>query len=307
MITKTINDIKLTVLNFINSNRRLKLASASSSQDYRQYHLDNQKNYRNSFNFENSIIPKDNVDFTLNGFCQVCKETVPFIVDFLYSYEVNGRLTPNWRERLVCPKCNLNNRLRAAIHLFNGTLKPDLYSKIYITEQTTSLYNHLKSNFSDVIGSEYLGDSVQRGHVNEAGIRNEDLTQLTFQENELDFILTFDVLEHIPNYQTALAECYRSLKPNGSILISVPFILMNEENLVRARINNDGVVEHLLPPEYHGDPINSDGLLCYYHFGWQLLEDMKSLGFKDTKMLLYWSKHFGYLGGEQSMLFARKT
>ena len=143
MITKTINDIKLTVLNFINSNRRLKLASASSSQDYRQYHLDNQKNYRNSFNFENSIIPKDNVDFTLNGFCQVCKETVPFIVDFLYSYEVNGRLTPNWRERLVCPKCNLNNRLRAAIHLFNGTLKPDLYSKIYITEQTTSLYNHL--------------------------------------------------------------------------------------------------------------------------------------------------------------------
>ncbi len=306
MTAITLDIIKLAISNFINPRKKLELSTASSYTNYLEYHNGNHDKYLKNYNFETSLIPKDNGDFTLNGFCHVCNKSVPFIVDFLYSYEINGKLTPNWRERLLCPQCNLNNRLRAALHIFDDILKPKPDSNIYITEQTTPLYNHLKLQYPNLVGSEYLGDSVQMGYSNEAGIRNEDLTQLSFQEDELDFILTFDVLEHIPDYQKALTECFRCLKPNGFMLFSIPFALMDEKNIVRARLNKEGGIDHLLPPEYHGDPINSDGLLCFYHFGWQLLEEMNAIGFKDTKALFYWSSHFGYLGGNQFMFMARK-
>ena len=51
-----------------------------------------------------------------------------------------------------------------------------------------------------------------------------------------------------------------------------------------------GTISHLLPPEYHADP------LCFYHFGWDLLDALRSLGFRDTLALIYWTGELGYLG-----------
>ena len=34
-------------------------------------------------------------------------------------------------------------------------------------------------------------------------------------------------------------------------------------------------------PEYHGDPI-SGGVLCFHHFGWALLDDVREAGFADV-------------------------
>ena len=35
---------------------------------------------------------------------------LPFI-RLEFAYVVNGTMTPNWRERSVCPFCGLNNRI----------------------------------------------------------------------------------------------------------------------------------------------------------------------------------------------------
>ena len=75
---------------------------------------------------------------------------------------------------------------------------------------------------------------------------------------------------------------------------------------MRAYLCQAGGLVHLLPPEYHGDPINPEGCLCFYHFGWDILDDLREVGFSDAKALLYWSKEFGYLGGEQLILVAQK-
>ena len=45
------------------------------------------------------------------GYCENCGKQVNFVLDFLYS---DGE-TPNFRERMSCPSCGLNNRQRAAI------------------------------------------------------------------------------------------------------------------------------------------------------------------------------------------------
>lgn len=242
--------------------------------------------------------------FQIPGYCYPCRRKVHFNVRNDGGVAAQPS-TLNWRETLYCP-CDLINRLRASLHLFDTHCAPRRNDRIYLTEQTTPIFHWLKARFSQVTGSEYLGDAIAFGATSRYGIRNESLTRLTFADGSFDHILSFDVFEHIPDYSRAFAECFRCLAPGGNLLFSVPFIPSNAETLVRARVMQGGEIEHLLPPEYHGDPISESGCLCFYHFGWDMLEELKCAGFAQVNALLYWSDLFGYLGGEQILFHARK-
>ncbi len=104
----------------------------------------------------------------------------------------------------------------------------------------------------------------------------------------------------------ALAECFRCLKKNGTLLFSVPFNRFSQSNLVRAKIDEHGSVEHILEPEYHGDPTNTEGCLCFYHFGWEILDQLRQVGFTQVRAHFFWSEKLGYLGEEQILFSARK-
>ncbi|AFL74601.1 class I SAM-dependent methyltransferase [Thiocystis violascens] len=244
--------------------------------------------------------------FRVDGFCYPCGAPSAFEVDYRYGSESEGVRIPNWRETLICECCGLNNRLRASVELFDRFCRAQRTDRIYITEQTTPMYRWLVDRYAQVTGSEYLGDRIPFGAVNAQGVRNESLTQLSFPDATFDRMISFDVLEHIPDVAKALRECHRCLKPGGHLLLSVPFVVSAEHTLVRARVSANGEVEHLLPPEYHGDPLSSDGCLCFYHFGWDLLEQLRASGFGEARVLLYWSRELGYLGGEQLQIFATK-
>ena len=62
-----------------------------------------------------------------------------------------------------------------------------------------------------------------------------------------------------------------------------------------------------MEPEYHGVPVNVAGCLCFYHFGWHLLEEFKESEFDSVKSLFYWSDKFGYLGFDQALFIATKN
>ena len=256
--------------------------------------------------FEKSLLSGQRGDFFFESYCYVCRQPVGFLVDFKWSYEIDGVLMPNWRERLVCPGCHLNNRMRATVHIFEQEYHPNSDSKLYVTEQTTPLYNWFKNNFAHIYGSEFLGDSVAYGSCNDKEIRNEDVTRLSFPDENFDYILSFDVFEHIPGYAEAFKECFRCLKPDGVLYFSVPFVKTSEKNIVRACISSNGEVKHLLPPEYHGDPLRREGCLAFYHFGWEMLDELRAIGFEEVSALLYWSSDYGYLGGEQIIFTAKK-
>ena len=49
-----------------------------------------------------------------------------------------------------------------------------------------------------------------------------DALKLPFQSTSIDHCICSEVLEHLPDYQTALEEILRVLKPGGSLSISVP-------------------------------------------------------------------------------------
>jgi SAM-dependent methyltransferase len=255
---------------------------------------------------ERGLLAGEREPFTVAGRCWACGTDSELAVNFDYAQKVGGEWIPNWRESLLCPSCGLNNRLRASLHLFHGHCAPRAGDSIYMTEQTTPIYRWLCDRYPHVIGSEYLGDAIPFGQTDDRGIRNESLTRLSFPDAHFDHLLSFDVLEHVPNWEQALSECFRCLKPGGWMMLSVPFLAGAEETLVRARVLETGDVEHILPPEYHGDPLTTDGCLCFYHFGWDLLTRLTEAGFESVRAVSYWSRPYGYLGGEPLVFFARK-
>lgn len=244
--------------------------------------------------------------FNTSGFCFVCSDRTEFSSTWEYSYEIDGDRHVNWREHLLCPRCRLNNRLRATMHLLAITGAAKKKSRIYLTEQSSALFRHMRKHFSLAVGSEHLGAAIPLGETNSAGIRNEDLTRLTFPSGTMDAVMSFDVFEHIPDYQKAFAECARILKPKGKMLFCVPFDATSAHNRIRARVTSDGTIDHLAPPEYHYDPLNPEGCLCFQHFGWEMLEELKQAGFSNVTALCYYSRDYAYLGGEQIQFLAER-
>ena len=117
---------------------------------------------------------------------------------------------------------------------------------------------------------------------------------MSFDSNEFQAVLSFDVLEHIPDYRKALSESYRVLRNSCRLIFTAPFNVNSDETLIRARINSDGDIEHLLEPEYHGDPLSSEGVLCFQHFGWDIIDLLHDVGFRDAYAVVGWSLGLGF-------------
>ena len=248
------------------------------------------------------LLPKVPCNFNVDGYSYTAGCQVSFEVDFQYN---GGSGTVNWRERVCCPLTGFANRSRATVHVFDMEMEVYPDSEIYLMEQASPLYHFLKARFPRLVGSEHLGEQVPLGNLNSDGVRNEDATHLSFKTESLDAVVSLDVLEHVPNFLSAFRECARVLRRGGRMLWSVPFINAGASNLIRARLVS-GRIEHIEPPEYHADPISPHGVLCYQHFGWEMLEQIRSAGFRDAYAVCYFSREFGYLGGEQFLFVACK-
>jgi SAM-dependent methyltransferase len=205
----------------------------------------------------------------------------------------------------MCPLCGLNNRSRLSTHfLLSSGVTPD--NEIYVTEQASALYRQFTRLFGSVVGSEYVADGTP-GERNPRGWRHEDITHLSFEDAALDYLCTFDVLEHVADYRAGLCECLRCLRPGGRLLMTVPFIVGERRTLIRARIDSAGSIEHLHPPVFHGDPLRADGILCFQEFGWDLLDLLRDLGLEDVALHFFWSEKFAYFGGPQFVIFGAKA
>lgn len=272
-----------------------------SYNDFKTHSLLNKIELEKHEAFLEKVTPSEKRDFTVSGYSYTAGKQVEFMVDYQHSAE--NRI--NWRERVFCPETYFNNRMRATFHIFDMEMECYPNSAIYITEKLTPIYSYFKKKFPNTVGSEYIGDKIPLGQYNENGVRNEDLCSLTFPDQSFDALISLDVLEHIPDYLSAFKECARVLKKGKKILWSVPFIESSKTNSIRAIIQ-DGKVFHLLAPEFHGNPLSKSGSLCFQHFGWEMLEQMRESGFSETYALCFYSSEFGYLGGEQFLFVGVK-
>jgi GT2 family glycosyltransferase/glycosyltransferase involved in cell wall biosynthesis/SAM-dependent methyltransferase len=256
---------------------------------------------------ESALIPSGPpAPFVIEGFCIACVAPASFRVGYEYAHrDRSGRRLPNWREHLVC-SCGLNARTRAVVHVLTELCGATSASDVYLMEQASPLHHVCARRHRRLVASAFVDPALAPGAVVD-GLRHEDATRLSFADASLDYIVSCDVLEHVPDYRKAFAECARTLRPGGQLLLTVPFLMHGPTTVVRSRVTASGAVEHLLPPEYHGDPRQPDaGILCFQHFGWDALDDLTSAGFRSAELLLLWSRTFGYLGGGEIILRALK-
>jgi len=246
----------------------------------------------------------------LRGYCVVCDETVEFVYDWQYTSV--PRI--NFRERMNCSICELNNRQRGIANVIfqvleglyipdmntsKTTYQPDIQvssfkKTIYFCEQVTPMFKALFDKMSkthNIIGSEFLGYDIAPGEViNE--IRNENALELSFDDESLDMIVSNDVLEHIPDINVALQEAYRTLKEDGHLVFTIPFHSAYAKSKQRAQILN-GYTHHIEEAMYHANPVIPDaGSLVFYDFGWDIFDMCKKAGFSSANMVAFYDADF---------------
>lgn len=279
----------------------------ANKEEFDRFRSQQQDDIAHRQQVEKALLPSTETGFDIDGFCAICGAPSTFKTSYMYSgssYD-SGEKRPNWREHLACNCCGFTMRLRAAMELFQSRVYQGAGSSIYITEQKTRLFKWLKELHPALQGSEYLGDACAFG-TEKDGLRNEDMTNLSFASASFDTILSFDVLEHVADDIAAFRECYRCLKPGGTLLFTAPFSFDKAHKVVRARFTPAGGIEHILPPEYHGNPVDPKGALCLRYFAWDVVEDLRAVGFESVDVMHIWSRDFAYLGNLCFVIIARK-
>ena len=109
------------------------------------------------------------------------------------------------------------------------------------------------------------------------GATMEDVTCLTLSDSSVDLIVSSEVLEHVPDLNTAFREFYRVLRPGGSHVFTVP-----PQDVTRqlAAIEARQIKQLEEPPEYHGDPLGTGGILAFWHLGTDFPRALGIDGFK---------------------------
>lgn len=231
-----------------------------------------------------------------------------------FEFAINEDGTPeSLREGLVCTQSLLPARIRACLEILLALSDGRDDAAVYLTEQASQAFAWLRSRFPNARGSEFfeadsrvrLERAMRRYGLDDMPLDFQDITRLDYRDAELDYVLSFDVLEHVPDYRSALEELARVLRPNGHLVLTAPFLNDRQETVVRATIDNAGNVVHHLEPEYHTDLLRPDGVLAFQTFGWDLLDVVREAGFRDAAWTLSWDFSRGLLGGLWTLLARR--
>ena len=282
--------IKSTVKNF------RKIKGCLHKYDFKHWNCEIVRNYDeyNNFLSKNKEIAemcqkinKQNIkhgihEGEIHGICSFCDKKTNFIWKSRPQYSPNILFT----EELFHTDCHMTARLRAVIHIFKIFEKNNPKNKkIYMYEQTTPFYENFRNCWGDdneIIGSEYMGIDKKPGEIIK-GIRHEDSTNLSFEDNELDYIISNDVFEHVPDMDLSLKEAKRCLKPGGKLIFRIPIEWNREKTFKRAEFKN-GEITYLAEKIYHGgfQHDGSNGSLLVYNYGRDIFDIVKNAGFNDA-------------------------
>ncbi len=136
-------------------------------------------------------------------------------------------------------------------------------------------FNRINQFHPVLSGVERLVETVYRPEMQAGerinGLVNQDMTCLTFADSSFDLAIHSDTLEHILDYEQALREVRRVLKPGGCQVYTIPLL---HRRATRQRIASDasGRRVDLLPPSGHG----SEGEYpVAWEFGRDFLKNLK--------------------------------
>jgi SAM-dependent methyltransferase len=165
------------------------------------------------------VVTTDNM--RIEPYIRVAKKRV---LNTIWKYWYRGNqvvcLVCDWQgEKFIsgrCPSCDSLPRTRLISYLLKS-LNVDLNKKSVL---------HIAPNMQEynIIRSKYQTAIYDRLDLTSRPIMNliQDLTKLDIVDETYDFIISWHVMEHIPEDTKAIKEMYRVLKPGAELLLSVP-------------------------------------------------------------------------------------
>ena len=233
--------------------------------------------------------------FTNTGFCHSCNRETRFTA-----------LNTWWRDSYLCDNCGSIPRERAIMYCIEKFF-PEWREKV-IHESSPVLRGtslRLKNEAKDYLPTQYF-PGLERG-VQHRGFQNEDLEQLTFRDQSIDLHVTQDVFEHIFDPAQAFREIARTLKPGGAHIFTTPLVNKNSPTEWCARRDAQGGIEHLIdPPEYHGNPVSTEGSLVTVHWGFDIVRFIYDSCGLFTEMIYIDAMEFGIRAEFIEVLITRK-
>lgn len=227
----------------------------------------------------------------LPGVCDICQHQTTFTA-------TPQKMPPGdqfafrapWWGGLMCG-CSLPAVERTVIRcILDGG---GLDDRIYHVGHHSPLHHWLSPRAPRLVSSQY--EAGRSPGETENGIRYEDLTNLSFPDASFDDILCVEVLEHIPDHHAALREMARVLTPGGRAMLTFPWLGGEHfDHMIRAELRPDGTINHILPPEYHGDPADGAGILSFRSFGWKILDEIRAAGFSGASAKYVFGPFHGY-------------
>lgn len=233
--------------------------------------------------------------FEISGYCPICEGAQLFRAS--REKPIPEKWYPHWfRNDLRCVTCGSVPRERAFARVLMG-MRPK-WRDLAIHESSPvmrGMSKRLKRECSGYVASQF-SEEFPFGQVHpQAGWRNENLEAQTFADETFDVVASLDVFEHLFHPGRAAREIARTLRPGGLCILTVPVVHPWGEIRRRAEIRN-GEVHHLLPEQYHGNPVGdgralvtvdwSYGIGAYLtahsglHFAVHVIDDM-DMGIRD--------------------------
>jgi len=209
--------------------------------------------------------------FSASGRCCICGQPTVFRAE--RGNEIPLRWYKHWfRGDLKCTRCGSIPRERALFTVIER-LYP-MWRGLRIHE-SSPVYRGVSKKFQDecatYIRSQYDPD-LGFGLVHPTRkYHSQDLESQTFDNASFDIVITQDVFEHLFAPDRAIQEISRTLVPGGAHIMTVPLVKGIEPSVRRACLR-DGKIEHMLPAQYHGNPMSSEGSLVTIDWGYDILD-----------------------------------
>lgn len=153
---------------------------------------------------------------------------------------------------------------------------------VYELSSRGALFNYLNKEAKSLASSEYFPDLASGEFRN--GVQCQDVQQLSFPDASFDMCTSTEVFEHVPDDSRGFSEILRVLRPNGVFIFTVP-LHDSCTTVERAALGPNGQVQHLLDPEYHGDPIGTGRILVFRDYGRDITETLCDAGFAKAEIL----------------------
>lgn len=160
------------------------------------------------------------------------------------------------------------------------TIRPGFAAQaLYELSARGPLVEFLRREVRHLTCSEFF-DDVPPG-TRRDGVLCQDVQRLTFADASFDVCTSTEVFEHVADDARGFREIRRVLRSDGLFAFTVP-LAGAETTVERARLR-EGRIEHLLPPEYHGDRIRGkDRVLAFRNYGLDVTDRLRASGFRQA-------------------------